>query len=404
MPAFPLLQLRPLSEAHVKNRHHAIFRSAVGAPPQAPDGAIVEVRSSKGEFLCYAHWNSQAYICGRVLSFREGDPLAEIRSLLERAVALRKNLFTAEDTTAYRLINAEGDSLPGLIVDKYDTVLVVQCTTLGFDLMREWVAQQLWELCAPSAIYEKSTSTARKKEGMGPREGWLRPASSGSGAGLRGEGSTVVPVTERGIRFSIQLAGSQKTGLFLDQREMRAVVRSFAKDRTVLDCCSYVGGFSVAALLGGARHAHAVDYDPQAIEGARANVAENGIEAACFNASAEDVFNFLRRRPLPQQFDFIIVDPPAFAKRSSDIDQATKAYTDLNRLALEALPAGSLLLTCSCSFHVNAAQFQTIVFHAARQAGRSVRILQRHRQAYDHPINLYHPEVDYLKSLLLWVE
>lgn len=209
---------------------------------------------------------------------------------------------------------------------------------------------------------------------------------------------------ERGLQYLIDLVGSQKTGLFLDQREMRAMVKQFAKGRTVLDCCSYVGGFALNALAGGALAADAVDYDKDAIAHATKHMEMNGIDLSTFGSYAEDVFVFLRRRPLPRPYDFIILDPPAFAKRSSDIEQAKKAYTDMNRSAMSALPAGSLLLTCSCSYHVDAQLFQTIVFHAARQAKRNIRILQRHHQAYDHPVNLYHPEADYLKSLLLWVE
>jgi 23S rRNA (cytosine1962-C5)-methyltransferase len=168
--------------------------------------------------------------------------------------------------------------------------------------------------------------------------------------------------------------------------------------------CSYVGGFSLNALAGGALAADAVDYDTTAIAQAKKHMEMNGVDLSRFGSYSEDAFDFLRRKPLPRPYDFIILDPPAFAKRSTDLEPAKKAYTDLNRLAMEALPAGSLLLTCSCSYQMDPQLFQTVVFHAARQAKRFVRILHRHRQAIDHPVNLYHPEVDYLKSLLLWVE
>ncbi len=391
---YPVLTIAAGKEAHLKNRHHAIFRAAVGRFPQgAEDGAIVEVRSSTGEFLCYATWNAQAYICARAIAFEEGDPMEQVRRAIERAVRLRERFFDHAETTAYRLVNAEGDMLPGLVVDRYGDTLAIQCTTLGIDKMKSWVTDVLLEVTGLAKIFEKSTGTARKKEGLPPAEGWIR-----------GGGETRIPVVERGLKFLIELSGSQKTGLFLDQREMRSLVRSLAKGRRVLDCCSYVGGFSLSALLGGALSADAVDYDAAALARSREHVKENGVDDELFSAYAEDVFQFLRRRPAPRPYDFIVLDPPAFAKRSSDIEQAKRAYTDLNRLAMEMLPAGSLLLTCSCSFHVDPQMFQTIVFHAARQAKRSVRILQRHRQAIDHPVNLFHPEVDYLKSLLLWVE
>jgi 23S rRNA (cytosine1962-C5)-methyltransferase len=353
----------------------------------------VEVKSSTGKFLCYATLNTEAYICGRAIAFEEGDPLAALRRAIERAVGMRQTLFREEDTTAYRLVNAEGDALPGLIVDRYGDIVVVQLTTLGMDRLRTWVGNVLMEVLAPKGIFEKSMGPARKKEGLEEVEGWIR-----------GGGEPTVSVMERGLRYVIDLEGSQKTGLFLDQREMRSLVRAFAKERTVLDCCSYVGGFSVHALAGGALRADAIDYDAVALKRAEEHVALNGIEPERFESFPEDVFDFLRRRPLPHNYDFIILDPPAFAKRSSDLELAKKAYTDLNRLALQVLPPGGLLLTCSCSYQVTPELFRTMVFHASRQARRFVRILQHHRQALDHPVNLYHPEGEYLKSLLVAVE
>lgn len=361
--------------------------------PECEDGAIVEVRSVRKEFLCYATWNSKAYISGRAISFEEGDPLKVLKKTIERAIHLREQFFKREDTTAYRLVNAEGDGVPGLIVDRYDTVLAVQLTTLGMDKLRSWVVDVLKDVVKPSGIFEKSTGPARKKEGLEAAEGWIF-----------GGGSADIPVLERGMQFLISLSGSQKTGLFLDQREMRSLVRATAKDRTVLDVCSYVGGFSLAALLGGAKSADAVDYDAAALKIAETNMAMNGVEPQRFCTFAEDAFEFLRKRPQAHAYDFVILDPPAFAKRSTDLDPAKKAYIDLNRMAMQMLPPGGLLLTCSCSYQIDTEIFQTIVFTAARQAKRGVRILQRHRQAMDHPVNLYHPEGDYLKSLLLWVE
>ncbi len=392
-PPYPVLRLKSIAEIHLKNRHHAVYRSGVAQMPEAPDGSIVEVRGSGNDFLCYAMINKKSYICARAIAFEEGDPLAQVRSSIESAIKLRTTFFSHEDTNALRLVNAEGDAIPGLIVDRYADILVMQLTTAGMDNLREWLVDILMELCTPAGIYEKSSGSARKKEGLENHEGWLR-----------GSGNTKISVQERGMQFTIDLAGGQKTGLFLDQREMRGIVRSLAKDRTVLDCCSYVGGFSVAALLGGAKSSDAVDYDVAALEHAKENMALNGIAPEKLRTYAQDVFDFLRREPLPNAYDFIVLDPPAFAKRSSDLEPAKKAYTDLNRMAMQALPPGGLLLTCSCSYQVDQAIFQTIVFHAARQAKRNVRILQRHHQAFDHPVNIYHPETDYLKSLLLWVE
>jgi 23S rRNA (cytosine1962-C5)-methyltransferase len=391
--SFPIVRLKANKHAHVRNFHHSIFASAVLAPPQVVDGGIVEVQSLDGDFLCYALWNSKAYIVGRAISFEKGDPLKVIERRIEESIRMRSFLLKDEDTTAFRLINAEGDQLPGLIVDQYADVLVVQFTTLGMDSLREWIIPLLLEHTKLSFVFEKSAGAGRKKEGLEPREGWI---------GTVGPQST--EIRERGVRYIIDFEGSQKTGFFLDQRELRSMVRSLSKGRRVLDCCSYVGGFSVNALLGGALHTDAVDYDRVAVARALEHVKLNGVEESRFGSYSEDVFHFLHRDSLPQPYDFIVLDPPAFAKKSTDLDQAKHAYTDLNRLALDVLPSGGLLLTCSCSYQMDTALFQTVVFHAARQAKRSVRIIQRHRLAVDHPVNLFHPETEYLKSMLLWVE
>lgn len=390
---YPILKIKAAREAHLRNKHHAVFQTAVSVFPSCEDGSIVEVQDSTGQFLCYATLNRKAYICGRAFAFKKGDPLADLEETIRESIELRKIFFGKDDTNAYRLVNAEGDGVPGLIVDQYGPLIVVQLTTLGMDKLRPWVIDLLTKLLKPEALYEKSAGPGRKKEGLEPVEGWIGKP-----------GKDTVEVRERGLKFLISVAGSQKTGLFLDQREMRSLVGSLAKGRTLLDCCSYVGGFSLAALKGGAVAADAVDYDKAAIERAQEHMKINGVEASSFGGYSEDVFQFLRRKELPRTYDFVILDPPAFAKRSSDIDHARNAYTDLNRLGMNALKKGGLLLTCSCSYQIDIPLFQTIVFHAAQQARKSVRILERHRQAFDHPVNLFHPEIDYLKSLLLWVE
>lgn len=391
--AYPILTLKPGSEVHIQNRHHAIYRTSVASLPVCDNGSIVEVRSAEGGFLCYATLNNRSYLCARAIAFEKGDPMLTLRRLIKRAIELRNALPSLRDTDAIRLINAEGDAIPGLIVDQYGDILIVQLTTVGMDKIRVFLFDLLMELRKPKGIYEKSTGSARKKEAMGDREGWVR-----------GKGSEVITVTERGTKFLISPSGSQKTGLFLDQREMRSVVRENAAGMTVLDVCSYVGGFSLAALSGGALAADCVDYDPEAIETARKHATLNGFTEDQFGCYCEDAFDFLRRRPSPRNYDFIILDPPAFAKRDTELDLAKHAYTDMNRMAMEILPPGGLLLTCSCSYQIDTGLFQTIIFHAARQAKRSVRILQRHHHAYDHPVNIYHPETDYLKSMLLYVE
>lgn len=390
---YPVLRLKPERDASVRNRHHAIFRTSFDRVPDVPNGSIAEIQSSDGEFLCFATINTRAYICGRAIAFDWGDPLVALRRTMKQAIDLRAQFFSSKDTTAYRLINAEGDAIPGLIADKYGEVIVLQFTTLGMDKLRAWIINTIADLTGATLIYEKSTGQSRKNEGLEPREQWLR-----------GKGEPTIEIQENGVKFLISLTGSQKTGMFLDQREMRSLVKKLAPGRTVLDCCSYVGGFALSALVGGAVAADAVDYDPEAIVKANQHRDLNKIDPSQFEAFDEDVFDFLRRSPLPRPYDFIILDPPAFAKNAESLDLAKHKYTDMNRMAIQALPPGGLLLTCSCSFQITPDILQTIVFHAARQANRSVRILQRHHLAYDHPVNIYYPETDYLKSLLLWIE
>lgn len=390
---YPIVTLKSGSEVHLRNRHHAIYRTSIATMPVCDNGSIVEVQSAEGEFLCYATVNNRSYLCARAFAFEKSDPMTTLRRLIKRAIELRDHLPSLRDTDAIRLINAEGDGIPGLIVDSYGEYLIVQLTTVGMDKLKAFVFDLLMELRKPVGIYEKSTGSARKKEALGDREGWVR-----------GKGTEMITVNERGLKFLISPSGSQKTGLFLDQREMRSVVREFAAGRTVLDVCSYVGGFGLAALSGGALAADSVDYDPEAIETGKKHAALNGFGEDQFGMYCEDAFDFLRRRPQPRTYDFIVLDPPAFAKRDTELDLAKHAYTDLNRSAMEILPPQSLLLTCSCSYQIDVPLFQTIVFHAARQAKRSVRILQRHHHSYDHPVNIYHPETDYLKSMLLWIE
>lgn len=393
MSTYPILRLKPERDSSVLNRHHAIYRTSFEKAPDVPNGSIAEIQSSDGTFLCYATINTRAYICGRAIAFEEGDPLQSLRRSMKQAIDLRNQFFSSTETTAYRLINAEGDAIPGLIADRYGDIVVLQLTTLGMDKLRPWIINTIADLCAPKAIYEKSTGQSRKNEGLEPREQWLR-----------GSGNTQLTIQENGIQFHVDLQGSQKTGLFLDQREMRLLVQKLSPGRTVLDCCSYVGGFALSAMAGGAIAADAVDYDPEAIEKANEHRTLNNIDASQFQTYEEDVFDFLRRSPLPRAYDFIVLDPPAFAKNAESLDLAKHKYTDMNRMAIQALPPGGLLLTCSCSYQITPDILQTIVFHAARQAQRNVKILQRHHLAYDHPVNIYYPETDYLKSLLLWVE
>jgi len=375
----------------IRNRHHWIFSGAVKSfPPGFENGSILGVRSFEGEHLGYAYFNEKCSIAGRMISFDETLPLEAIKKSIKDAIALRQQLYD-EKTNAFRLVNGEGDNLPGLVVDRYADVLVIQITTLGMEKLKPFLVEALTEKFSPRCIYEKSNLPSRREEGLADFEGLLA-----------GEMVNTVEISENGVRFLVELPGSQKTGFFLDQREMRKLVRSHSRGRRALDCFSYTGGFSVYALAGGATNVDLVDTSEKALALARQNLKLNGFEGEANHFYVADVFEFLRQQEL--SYDFVILDPPAFAKKKTDVMQACRGYKDINRLVFQKVPGRSFVLTFSCSFFVDEALFQKVVFQAASDAKRNVRIIQRHHLACDHPISIYHPESDYLKGFLLYID
>lgn len=382
--------LHPGKDKAVRNRHPWIFSGAVRRLPDLEPGEIRSVRSAEGELLGSAYFNPRASIIGRLLAFGPAPPLPALAASLRRAVDLRRSFFEGPETTAFRLVNGEGDDCPGLVVDRYADVLVVQVSTLGMDRLKDFVLDELQALLAPRSIYEKSNLPSRREEGMPSHEGPLR------GAPLE-----PVEVREDGLRFLVDIPASQKTGLYLDQREMRRLARALAPGRRLLNAFSYTGGFTVAALAGGAARADSVDASARAVAAARDNCRRNGFEGPRLGFVEADVFEFLRREAL--DYDLVVLDPPAFAKHKSDVMAACRGYKDLHRLVFGKVPDGALVLTFSCSRFVDETLFGQVVFQAAAEAGRSVRIVQRHRQAFDHPVSVFHPESDYLKGLVLRV-
>jgi 23S rRNA (cytosine1962-C5)-methyltransferase len=336
----------------VRNRHHWIFSGAVHRFPEFEDGDILAVQSGGGELLGHAYFNRKSSIVGRMVSFGDEPPGTAIRASFERALALRSRFFAPAMTNAVRLINAEGDGLPGLVVDRYDDVLVVQVATLGMEKLKPLVLELLTEALRPRAILERSDLPARRDEGL--------------------EDSTGV------------LAGAAV--------EKVRILNTFA----------YSGSFSVCAVLGGALRADSVDTSETAMALAEENFELNGIPADKGVFFRGDVFEFLREPALDH--DFIILDPPAFAKKRTDVVAACRGYKDINRLAFQRVRTPGLVLTFSCSHFVEESLFRQVVFQAAQEAGRRVRILQRHHQAFDHPVNVYHPETAYLKGFLLYVD
>jgi 23S rRNA (cytosine1962-C5)-methyltransferase len=351
----------------------------------------MRVVDSKGTCLGWGYFNAKSSLAGRMLSFDETPPEEAIKNHLFQAYALRRTLFDLTKTTAYRLVNGEGDLLPGLVVDIYGDVAVLQIATAGIHKLRATIVGWLKEHMALRCIYEKSVIPSRREEGLRDEEGVLF-----------GTLPDDLIVLENGLRFAVDIVEGQKTGFFLDHREMRQCIRGLSAGKRVLNCFGYTGGFSVYAAAGGAVALDTVDISEGAIAGAKRNMELNGFGAGPHKYLQNDVFAFLREASL--DYDIVVLDPPAFAKKKKDIVQACRGYKDINRIALQKVPAGTLVLTSSCSYYVDPTLFQTVVFQAAVEAQRQVKILGRHQLAADHPINLCHPEGEYLKSLLLYVE
>jgi 23S rRNA (cytosine1962-C5)-methyltransferase len=383
--------LKPGKDKAIRNRHHWIFSGAVRSLPDFEDGAVLPVRGADGDLLGHAYFNRRSSIIGRMISFGKTRPEDAVRGSVDRALALRHRFFDPAVTNAVRLVNAEGDHLPGLVADLYADVLVLQVATLGMERLKPLVLDSLVRTLRPATIYERSDVPSRREEGLAEFAGTLQGRPPGR-----------VRILEEQLPFVVDIVESQKTGFYLDQREMRKLVRDLARGRRVLNAFSYTGAFSVYALLGGAVRADCVDSSAAALALAQENFDLNGLGSEAGYFFTADVFEFLRAPDL--DYDFIILDPPAFAKRKTDVVQACRGYKDINRLAFQKIRTPGLVLTCSCSHFVDEKLFQQVVFQAASEAGRRARIIQRHRQAVDHPVNIFHPETEYLKALLLYVD
>jgi 23S rRNA (cytosine1962-C5)-methyltransferase len=383
--------LKPGRDKAIRQRHHWIFSGAIQTLPSFEDGDFLPVYSADDQLLGTGYFNRHSGIVGRMVSFDDTPPLESLEQRLEAALRLRQGWFDPQQTNAYRLINGEGDGIPGLIVDVYDQVIVLQSSTKGMDRLKPWIVAWINRRLSPQTIYEKSLLPSRREEGLQDVQGYL--------SGIEQQ---EISFKENGLLFTALLSKSQKTGFFLDHREMRQWIRELSKGKRVLNAFSYTGGFTVYALAGGAKNVDSVDLSEDAIEAAKRHVTLNGWNSQRMGFFCEDVFFFLRQHEL--NYDLIILDPPAFAKRKKDIIPACRGYKDINRLAMQKMPSQSLLLTCSCSHYVDEELFQKVLFQAALEARRQVRIVGSHRLGADHPVNLFHPESAYLKSFLLFVE
>jgi 23S rRNA (cytosine1962-C5)-methyltransferase len=385
------LTLKKGKEIPILNRHHWIFSGAIDFfPREFKNGEIMKVYSFDNNLLGHAYINSKTDIVARMINFDDSDPLNSIRENIQNAINLRTTLFENTQTNSFRLINSEGDGIPGLTVDKYNDVLVMQVSTLGIELMKDFIVKTLVELINPKTIFEKSSMPSRRREGLENSTGFLY-----------GKEEVNVTMTENGVKFLINLENSHKTGFYLDQREMRKLIGEMATGKRLLNCFSYTGGFSLYAALNGATTVDSVDISEEVIEQAKKNFEINGLDPNAYGFYAKDVFKFLRENEL--NYDIVILDPPAFAKKRADVSNAVRGYRDINFQAISRMPKNSFLLTCSCSHHVDEELFKKTVTQAASASGREVKIIQSHRLAMDHAINIYHPEVSYLKSLLLYI-
>lgn len=388
-------------EESLRRFHPWVFSGAVAQIIGEPsEGDIVAVYASDGSFLATGHYQIGS-IAVRVLSF-DSDVLSPDfwETMLSRALRERVALGLhreGSDTSCYRLVHGEGDNLPGLIIDWYDGVCVMQAHSAGMFRARLQIAEALKAVYGDSlkAVYDKSSGTAPFKAGLDLVDGYIyrRP-------GFNDDDQIV---SEYGHRFIVNWTEGQKTGFFLDQRENRRLVERYAAGRNVLNLFCYTGGFSIYALAGGAVHVDSVDSSRKAMELVGRNVALNGFSASQHTGVCGDAMDFLKTVPA-DRYDMMIVDPPAFAKHRGALHNALRAYQRLNAAAISRVAPGGLVFTYSCSQVVDKETFALTVFSAAAQTGRSVRILDRLNQPADHPVNIYHPEGEYLKGLLLYVE
>jgi len=393
--AEPALVLKAGRERSLRRRHPWVFSGAVARVTGAPGpGDTVRLLDAAGNFVALAAYSPASQIRARVWSFDAEDTIAKefLGARLQRALSLRDALGTAKHTNAMRLVHGESDGLPGLIVDRYADVLVAQFLAAGVERWRDEILDSLVELTGCEAVYERSDAEVRKLEELPARTGFVR----GNRAASR------CPIIEYGLNFRVDVEQGQKTGFFLDQRENRQRVRALAAGREVLDGFAYTGGFSIAALAGGAKRVYAIESSADAIQIARENLAANPLDASRVEFQQGDVFSQLRvLRDRGASFDLVVLDPPKFAPTAAQAKNAARAYKDINLLALKLLAPGGLLATFSCSGGVSAALFQSIVAGAAVDAGAEAKIVERFGAAADHPVALEFPEGEYLKGLLV---
>ena len=383
-------------EKSLARRHPWIFSGAVERIAGAlTSGETVQVCDTGGSFLAWAAYSPQSQIVARAWSWQADEKIDTdfFRKKIVAALAARKALKLDKKSNGMRLIHAESDGLPGLIVDQYGDVLVMQSGSAGAEHWRETIADILQELCAPACIYERSDSDGRELEGLPGKNGVLRGSLPDS-----------LAIEEHGLRFAVDVAHGQKTGFYLDQRDNRALTGELAQGKDVLNCFCYSGGFSLYALRSGATSVLSIDASEDALQLAQRNVTLNGLDASRAEWLCADVFTALRKlRDQNRKFDLIILDPPKFAPTAAFVEKAARGYKDINLLGFKLLRPGGMLATYSCSGGISDELFQKIIAGAALDAGVDAQIVHKLHAAPDHPVLLSFPEGAYLKGLVLRV-
>jgi len=388
---YPRIRLKPGREKSVLFRHPWIFSRALeDVPGDIENGSLVSVVSSDGKVLGTGYYNGYSQIAIRLLAFHE-SVIDEVffKGAFKQAIEFRKQFINSDDTNAYRIVFGESDGLPGLVVDRYNDFLVIQIHTLGMDKLRPQLLEALKSVLPSQGIYERSDLEVRKKED-------LRTFPKGVLSGQQPPDH--LEICEHGIKFFVDIKNGQKTGFFLDQRENRQAIIPFTKGKNVLNLCCYSGGFSVAALTGGAAHTTNVDISRPVLDLARSNFELNGFDPSLHRFISRDAFEYLDECiGSGEKFDFAVVDPPAFVKNRESLAHGTNAYIKLYEKVMKVLGRESILASSSCSSHVTPELYRMILFKAALEAKKDLVILEQRIQPPDHPLRVNFPEGEYLK-------
>jgi 23S rRNA (cytosine1962-C5)-methyltransferase len=390
----PSIKLKRGRDKSFNRKHPWIFSGAIDSVKDIKvNGETVDIISGDGKLLGYGSYSSQSQISVRVLSFNPEDKISRdfILQRIESAIQFRKQIINNESTNAYRIINAESDSLPGLVVDKYADYLVCQFLSSGAEFWKKEIIEILSNHFKPTGIWERSDSDVREKEGLQQSKGILFGKAP----------ERLIEIIENGNKFLVDIILGHKTGFYLDQRDNRKLLQNFSSGSEILNCFSYTGGFSVYALKAGASKVFNVDSSAEALSLAEKNFALNEIDSSKYENTQDDVFKYLRKlRDTNKQFDIIVLDPPKFAESVSQIEKAARGYKDINLLALKLLKNNGVLFTFSCSGHIVPDLFNKIIADAAADAGREVHLLKYLTQSPDHTMLTSFPEGLYLKGLV----